>query len=168
MADTVLIGRVTAAHGVRGWVKVKSFTDPPDNLLTYAPWLLRDRRGAYVPVDVVGTQRQGANFLAHFAGCDDRDAAEAFRGTDIFVTTEALAPLEPGEYYWRDLIGMAVRNREGTEFGTVHSLMETGAHDVLVVRHGDDEVLMPFTEPYLCEVRLEDRVIVMDWQEDWS
>lgn len=164
----MLIGCVTAAHGVRGWVKVKSFTDPPDNLLTYAPWLLRARGGALSAVDVVATQRQGANYLAKFDGCDDRNGAEALKGTEIFVSAAQLAPLEAGEYYWRDLIGLAVCNPEGTRFGTVHSLMETGAHDVLVVRDGDEEVLMPFTEPYLREVRLQDRVIIMDWQADWS
>ena len=164
----MLVGRVTAAHGVRGWVRVKSFTDPPDNLLNYAPWLLREGSGPLRAVDVAGAQAQGDHFIAQFRGCDDRNAAEAFRGAEIHVSPAALAPLEPGEYYWRDLIGMTVRNPHGKVFGAVAHLMETGAHDVLVVADGEAEVLMPFTEPYLCEVRLEDRVIVMDWQEDWS
>ena len=170
--STVLIGRITAAHGVRGWLKLKSLTDPPENLLHFEPWLFTDRAGRSRAVDVLAIQRQGAHFIAKVAGCEDRDAAEALKGTEVRLPSDALPEPEPDEYYWNDLIGLAVKNAEGSMLGVVRGLMETGAHDVLVIKRDGEDLLIPFVAPYLERVRLgggdADGEIVVDWQADWS
>ncbi len=162
---TVLIGRITAAHGVRGWLKLKSFTDPADNILLYGPWLFRDPRGQVREVALEALHRQGAHFIARVAGCDDRDAAEALKGTEIHMPADALPVPDDDEFYWRDLFGLEVTNESGKMLGKVRTMMETGAHDVMVL---DTGVLIPFADPYLLEVDRLSGVIKVAWQEDWA
>ena len=166
-SDTVLIGRITAAHGVRGWLKIKSHTDPPENLMAYQPWLFRSSTGAPRAVRVEQCQRQGEHFIARVDGCTDRNAAEALKGTEIHVPAEALPKADADEYYWRDLIGLDVANLEGQTLGRVTGLMETGAHDVLVIDGEFGEVLVPFVEMYLERVAPEDGRIDVRWPVDW-
>ena len=171
MADgtpsTVLIGRITAAHGVRGWLKLKSFTDPTDNILHYKPWLFADAHGHTREVEVLDLQRNGANFIAKVKGCEDRNAAELFKGTEIRLSSDALPAAEEGEYYWDELIGLEVINVADVVLGTVRGLLETGAKDVLIVKNDEAETLVPFAEPYLHNVDLDAGRITVDWQADW-
>ncbi len=142
------VGKVTGAHGIRGWVKVYAFTDPVENFLSLGQWCLEG--GERLTFD--GGKRQGKGLVAHITGVDDRSSAERFRGAEILAPAAALPGLDAGEYYWRELVGLEVwcRDRdvaapEGAEqsgtapqqavlLGIVSHLIETGANDVLVIK----------------------------------
>lgn len=163
----VLMGRVLGAFGVRGELKVESFADPAGAILRYRPWTLRDARGHERTLDGVRGRETAKGVVASLPGVDDRDAADAMRGTEILVPRDALPPPSPGEYYWVDLEGMRVVTLEGVELGTVSHLLATGANDVLVVQ-GDRERMLPFVEPqYVTSVDFEARTITVDWDPDF-
>ena len=136
----VTLGRVSGAHGIRGWVKVHSETSPRGNIFGYTPWtLVRD--GNRETRDVEDGRVQGKAVVVKLAGCDDRDAAEDLAGAEILVNREQLpATTRPGEYYWADLVGLEVFTLDGTVLGRIERLFETGANDVIVVK-GERETL---------------------------
>lgn len=140
--ERLILGRVTGLYGVRGWVKVYSYTDPRGNILRYNPWQLR-LGGGWRKTEVQGGRLHGKGVIAKLEGCDDRDAAAGLMGAEIAIERTQLEPLEAGEYYWADLIGLTVINEDGLRLGVVDHLFETGANDVLVVR-GERERLIPY------------------------
>ncbi|MGD9387246.1 MAG: ribosome maturation factor RimM [Gammaproteobacteria bacterium] len=165
-ARRVLLGKVGAVHGVRGWVRLWSFTDPPRNLLDYGEFDL-GRGGQWTRVRLAEGKPHGEGLVGRFDGIEDRDAAAELVGADLAVEREALPPLAEGEYYWTDLVGLAVVNREGVELGTVAEMMATGANDVIVVS-GDRERLIPFLPGRnVDEVDLAGGRIVVDWDPDF-
>jgi len=162
----LIIGKLIGAHGVRGWLKVYSWTQPRENILRYDPWLLQ-RNGAWRSVRVLDGRRQGKSIVVRLEGIDDRDEALALRDAEVAIRRDQLETLEDGEYYWSDLIGLRVRNLAGEPLGEVTGLLETGADDVLVIR-GDSERLVPFSSPEI--VRSVDLVageIIVDWELDY-
>ena len=170
---TVVMGRVAAPYGVKGWVKVQVFTQTLDSLLEYPHWLIGQsgqNGGQWRDADLQDAALQGDFVIAKFAGCNDRDAAFALRGQEIAVKREDLPEPDNDEYYWQDLIGLAVVNREGAALGKVVKLLETGAHDVLVV-HGNapepKETLIPFVGVYVLKVDLAQGIIEVDWGLDY-
>ncbi|RPE81330.1 ribosome maturation factor RimM [Vulcaniibacterium tengchongense] len=164
----ILLGRVTGAFGVRGEVKLESWTEPRTAIFRYQPWCLRDARGGERELRGVRGRDGGKHLVAHFPGVADRDAAEALRGTEIHVPRSALPPPKPGEYYWVDLEGLRVRNREGADLGTVSHLFATGANDVLVAHDGERERMIPFVQPqYVVAVDFDAGVITVDWDPDF-
>lgn len=162
----VVVGRITRAHGVRGWVRVQSWTAPPENLLGYGPWLLREG-DAWRTLAVDEVDRQPKGLIARLEGVGDRDAAERLAGREIAVPRSCLPAAEEDEYYWFDLVGLGVRTPDGRELGRVERLLETGANDVLVVRGEDRERLVPFIESVVQEVDLEAGRLVADWDPDF-
>lgn len=164
-SELVIVGRVGAPHGVDGAVRVRSATQPPENIERYRPWLVGDGECfREVVVERLEPYRDG--YLARLAGVDDRDRAQALSGALIAVPRSALPSLEAGrEYYWQDLIGLAVRQVDGTPLGRVTNLLETGANDVLIVQDGRLERLIPFVEAFVVAVDLPEGCIVVDWQE---
>ena len=166
----VLVGVVGAPFGVEGWAHVRSYTDPPGNLLDYGPWQLRGATGTnnpgWVPMEVEA-QRHGSGLIARFAGVRDRDAAVDLRGRGIGVSASVLPALEQDEYYWRDLIGAEVVNRAGVRIGEVERLFATPAHDVLVVVDDVGERMIPFVREWVVGVFSECSRVVVDWQSDW-
>ena len=150
----VLLGNVTGGHGVKGWVKVASFTEPREALLGYSPWRLCGGEGAggYVKeARVLGGRTQGRQLLAQLEGVADRDQAEALRGWQIRLPKERLPELPEGEFYWFQLEGLPVRNLQGELLGKVARLLPTGANDVLVVQPmpgslDDAERLIPYVD----------------------
>ena len=132
----VPVGTVGRAHGVRGWVRVRSDMEPADELLRYDTWLL-DRGGGWRPVTVRTARPHGRVLIVHLQGVDDRDAASELAGARLGLPRDALPALDEGRYYWVDLIGLEVVDEAGDPFGTVRDMIETGANDVMVVRpHG--------------------------------
>ncbi len=115
-------------------------------------------------MDVFEIQAHGDGFVARLSGIDDRNAAVEIRGSLVGVPASSFPPPDPGEYYWRDLIGLRVVNSDGTLFGTVERLIETGAHDVLVVK-GERERLIPFVERFVTGVVREDGLLRVDWED---
>ena len=136
------LGRVTGVFGIRGWLRVRSDTDPPEGLLGYSPWSLRvggDRR----EFQLLEGRRHGPGLVARLSGIADREQAGALVGCDVAVPRAWLPELSEGEYYWFDLVGLEVVTVDGCGLGRVERLMATGANDVLVVR-GERERLIPY------------------------
>jgi 16S rRNA processing protein RimM len=144
------MGRVAAPFGIKGWVKVQHFSDDPGTLMDFESW--RVGRGTEQTLYIVEAIQDHSNTLvAKLAGIDDRDAAYALRGQEISVARSTLPPPEENEFYWSDLID---------------SLMETGAHDVLVIK-GKREHLIPFVEAFIGKVDVAGGKIEVDWGEDY-
>ena len=166
----VLVGTVGAPFGINGWTHVRSYTDPPGNLLDYWPWRLRRETGtngaAWERIEVEA-ERHGGGLIARFAGIRDREAAVELRGSGIGVPAGALPVPAEGEYYWRDLIGSEVVNTTGFRLGEVERLFPTPAHDVLVVRDDVGERLIPFVGECVVAVTPDDGRVVVDWKSDW-
>lgn len=161
----VILGRIVGLFGVRGWVKVHSYTEPRDAVLEYRDWLL-SRDGEWQPVGLAEGRQHGKGVIARLVGVEDRDGAAEWLGSDIAVTRAALPEAEEGHYYWADLEGLTVVHKDGTELGRVASLLATGANDVLVV-DGAVERLIPFVPgTVILDVDLAAGVIRVDWEWD--
>jgi 16S rRNA processing protein RimM len=164
----ILLGRVHGAFGVRGEVKLESFTDPPATILRYQPWVLRDAHGRERVLAGARGRETAKGLVATFPDVGDRDAAEALRGSEVWVERAQLPPPKPGEYYWVDLEGLRVVNVDGADFGTVSHLFSTGANDVLVARDGERERMIPFLEPdYVVAVDFDAGIVTVDWEADF-
>ncbi|MGL6162641.1 ribosome maturation factor RimM [Microbulbifer sp.] len=167
-ADLVTAGRITAVYGVRGWVKVHSYTEPMDNILQFPEWWLEGGDG-WEPLQIDGGRRHGKGLIAHIKDVDDRDRAARYCQRDIAIRSDAMPPLAEGEYYWHQLEGLRVVSEfEGRscDFGRVERLMETGANDVLVVRGREDgrERLIPYLPgEYITDIDLDSGVITVVW-----
>ena len=163
----ILLGRIVGAFGVRGELKLESFTEPKAAIFRYQPWTLRDARGRERALQGARGRETPKGVVAVLPEVDDRDAAEALRGTEIWAPRSALPPPKDGEYYWIDLEGLRVANTEGVEFGRVSHLFSTGANDVLVVQ-GERERMIPFAMPdYVVSIDFDAQSIVVDWDPDF-
>ena len=184
--DAVEVGRVLDAWGVKGWVKVLPHSSEPQALLDALAWYLqapeaRHRPGfsafkGTVSVAIEQSKLHSDALVAKFEGLDDRNAAEALRGASIYLPRSAFPNTDPDEYYWVDLIGLAVVNREGQNLGEVRDLMATGPTSVLVVAYATEgpdgqsvaaERIIPFVSAYVDAVDLPGRRITVDWQADY-
>jgi len=164
-SDWVVMGRIAAPFGIKGWVKVQPYSEDPGTLMDFESWRVgRGEQQMHYSVEVI--QDHGKALVAKLAGIDDRDAAYALRGQEISVAKSALPPPEENEFYWSDLIGLTVFNRDGVELGKVDSLMESGANDLLVVK-GMREHLIPFVAAFVGKVDLAGGTIEVDWGEDY-
>lgn len=162
----ISVGKISGVFGVKGWVKVFSFTDPRENILTYSPWLLK-KDDQTKTVNVVDGQLQGKTIVAQLAGIDDRDQAASFMGWDIYITQAQLPKAGKGEYYWSELIGLKVETVDGVQLGVVESLLETGANDVIIVQ-GERERVIPFLQGQtIIKVDLDAGGIIVDWDPEF-
>lgn len=161
------IGRIVGVFGVKGWVKVFSDTDPPDNILRYTPWYIQ-KHGQWIPTAVVDIKIHGKGFIAQLEGCTDRDQAMGLIGSDIAVNRTQLPPLAPGEHYWVDLEGFEVVNQQQFLLGTVNHFFATGANDVMVVKAADGkERWIPYiANHYVLHVDDHARRITVDWDSE--
>ena len=167
-SDLVTVGRITAVYGVRGWLKVHSFTEPMDNILQFSKWYLQGQKG-WEPLNIDGGRLHGKGLIVHIEGIDDRDLAAGYCQRDIAVHRSEMPRLGEGEFYWHQLEGLRVVSQfDGREhdFGTVVRMMETGANDVLVVRGGEDrrERLIPYLPgEFITDIDLDAGVITVAW-----
>ncbi len=164
-SDLICVGHILGAQGLKGWVKVFSNTSPRANIVNYSPWLVEqdDRLNA---IEVSGRE-QGKLILARLDGIDDRNHAQALTGCKLFINASQLPGLAHGEYYWSDLIGMAVESLQAEPLGVVESMLETGADDVMVLK-GERKRLVPFVlNEIVRTVDLENRRMVIDWSPDY-
>ncbi len=161
--DLVVMGYVSGAFGVRGWVRIQADTEYADGLFDYPTWWI-GREGSWQEYRVVEGKAQPKGVVAQLEGVDDRDVAGALRGCEVAIPRSALPETGDNEFYWADLIGMAVSNPAGTAFGVVDSLMQTGANDVLVVRDGKQQTLIPFVKAFILDVDLQARRLTVAWE----
>ncbi|MDO7597077.1 MAG: ribosome maturation factor RimM [Pseudomonadota bacterium] len=166
--EYVPVGKISGAFGVKGWVKIYSFTDPRENILSYSPLYL-SRKGEWVEVKVVEGRLQGKGVVMSLDGVTDRDQVLPLVGVELAIAKTQIKPAGKDEYYWSDLIGMSVVNLQDEQLGQVDSLLENGAHDVLVVLNKDKtERLIPFVLDDIVElVDLDNKVIRVDWESDY-
>lgn len=166
----ILLGRVIGAFGVRGEIKLDSFTEPREQILRYQPWILRDARGGERELSGVRARQTAKGIVARFPEVEDRDAAEALRGCEVYVPRSVLPPPAEGEFYWVDLEGLRVQTLEGVALGTVSHLFATGANDVVVVHDGVDgrERMIPFVRPdFVRDIDFESGMITVDWDPEF-
>jgi 16S rRNA processing protein RimM len=160
----VPLGHIAGVHGVRGWVKVFSLTEPRDAIFEYRPWLLGDDREE---VSVSQGKQHGNRLIALLENVTDREQAEQLVGRQIAAYRDQFPALPEGEYYWTDLVGLTVELADGTELGTIDRMLATGAHDVMVVR-GERERLIPFVMGrYVKKVSLDEATVVVDWDPEF-
>jgi 16S rRNA processing protein RimM len=165
----IVLGRVVAPYGVRGWLKIRPFGDDPAAWRGMPRWWLgTDASGdGWQAFKLEGLRQHGAAWIAKLAGIDDRGAAEGLDGSFIGAPREELPRNEGNEFYWVDLVGLNVVNEHDESLGTVDSLIETGAHDVLLVKDGETERLLPFVEQVVKHVDVAAGRVVVAWGRDW-
>lgn len=192
----VIVATITTVFGIKGWVKIASHTQPPENVFKYKPWQVQiSRPGAGATVsgsgakasqqiksqqtmqwqtlNVTAFKQHSKGLLAQLNGCNDRDEARRYVGLDVYVSQELMAPLETGEYYWHDLEGLNVINQKGCLFGKVDHLLETGANDVLVIQAckgsiDDKERLIPYLlDQVIKNIDTSRGEIRVEWDEDF-
>jgi len=160
----VPIGHISGVHGIKGWVKIYSLTDPREAIFEYQPWLLGDSREE---TRIVQGKKHGKHLIALLENVDAREQAESLVNRPITVYRDQFPELPEDEFYWTDLLGLTVRLADGTELGTIEKMLATGAHDVMVVR-GERERLIPFVqEQFVKSVSLDDGIVVVDWDPDF-
>ncbi|MEC4718564.1 ribosome maturation factor RimM [Noviherbaspirillum sp. CPCC 100848] len=171
--DLVLVGHITGAYGIHGWVRIKPYSLDADALLHAKTWWLD--KPALRDVDMLQAKIHGEDVVAMLMGVADRNAAEALKGATVQVRRSHFPPLEDDEFYWIDLIGLAVENLEGEVLGTVAGLMDNGAHPILQVagpapvaeNQKPKEWLIPFVDQFVKSVDQAGRKVVVDWGVDF-
>ena len=164
MERILTLGSIAGPHGLKGWVRVISHTDPREAIFSYHPWLLGENQQA---VEILDGGRSGKSLVVHLEGVNDREAAEALNGKAIGVYRSQLPELEDKEFYWADLIGLEVVLPEGRSLGKIEQMMATGANDVMVVE-GDRQRLIPFViDQTVVEVDTESGKVIVDWDADF-
>lgn len=167
--EFIPVGKISGAFGVKGWVKVFSFTDPRTNILDYSPLFL-SRQGEWLEIKVSGGHAQGKGVVMGIANVTDRDQVQPLIGSELAIKKEQLEPAAEDEFYWTDLQGLTVVNLDDETLGLVDHLLETGANDVLVVKaKGDNtERLIPFVMDDIVKlVDLDKQIIQVDWGKDY-
>lgn len=166
-SDFLNAGQISGVFGIKGWLKVFSYTEPRENILSYSPWVLQ-KNNQTREIKVLGGQRQGNTVVVELEGIADRDMALALMGSDILIRRQQLPEPGVGEYYWADLVGLQVVTSSGVNLGKVDHLLETGANDVLVVMDEKTERLIPFLQPQtVLNIDLQEGVIQVDWDPDF-
>lgn len=163
--SSLLVGRIGAAYGVKGWLKVSSYTDPPENIFSYKPWQLRNVQdeNSFQTAELIQGKPHGKGLVVQLAGIADRNEAERFTGLEIHVERELLPDPDDGHFYWADLKGLRVENSDGVTLGQVQDLLDTGSADVMVVT-GEQRYLIPFImADTVIDVDLEAGCIRVDW-----
>ena len=163
----ILVGRIVGLHGVAGEVKLESYTEPRTRIFRYQPWLLSSATGDREISGCRGRE-QGKGMVATLPDVVDRDRAASLVGCEIKVRRSALPEPRPDEYYWTDLEGLEVITIDGVALGRISHLLATGANDVMVVRDGERERLLPFVlEDYVKTVDFEAGRVTVDWDPEF-
>jgi 16S rRNA processing protein RimM len=175
--DAIEVGRIADAWGIKGWFKVLTHSADPEALFSSKLWyLLPTEKGVKTfsgvgRLTIVEAKNHSGTLVASARNVIDRTAAEALRGARIFVARSNFPDAEKDEYYWVDLIGLNVVNREAVDLGVVKELLSTGAQTVLVMEYEQDgkiqERMIPFVAIYIDDVDLSAKRILVDWQADF-
>ena len=171
-ASEIRLGSINGRHGVKGWVKVYSYTDPLESIFEYSPLILR-KDGLEKHITILNGQISGKRLIAQIEGVETWEHAEKLIGYDVYVEREAMPKLEHGEFYWFQLEGLMVENEGGVILGKIDHMLETGANDVMALKPIDisvdnEERLIPYsTNVIVKEVDLIKGKIVVDWEVDY-
>lgn len=170
----IVLGRIIAPYGVKGWLRLHPFGDDPGCWQEISRWWLgadENDFSAWRAWPLQAMRLQGKGWVVKLTGVDDRDSAEQLVGQYVGAPRSALPATERDEYYWADLVGLAVVNEKQEPLGHVAELIESGAHAVMVVKAGEGrdavERLLPFVGQVVKEVDVPAGVIRVDWERDW-
>ncbi|MQR00141.1 ribosome maturation factor RimM [Glaciimonas soli] len=188
-ADLVMVGHITGAYGIVGWVRIKPYSPDADALLSAKKWWLGKpaQLGGQVhphdlhDVEMMQAKHHSGDIVARLVGVAGREAAEALKGSVVHVRRSHFPALEDGEFYWLDLIGLAVENLQGEQLGIVTDMMDNGAHPILritvpVIAAAADmavqakapaELLIPFVDQFVKTVDQAAKKITVDWGLDY-
>lgn len=161
--DTVLLGHISGLFGVKGWVKVFSYTRPRTQILNYRTWLTGDDKTHILEIENGRAHKEG--IIVKFTGIDDRDQAVSLLDLEIHVRASELPELPATEFYWHQLVGLQMVDSQQQPLGQVVRMMETGANDVFIVKAEDKkEHLVPYIKDQVVkQIDLESTTIVVDW-----
>ena len=165
-ASRIALGRITGSFGVHGWVKIRSYTDPPEQILAFPVWRADLPGGGHGTLTHLEGRRHGQGLVARLTGIEDRDQATALSRLELWIERRELPVLKKGEYYQAYLVGFEVVNLEGEVLGRVDHFLETGANAVMVVI-GEREHWLPMVSRHVPKVDLESRRITVDWDADF-
>jgi 16S rRNA processing protein RimM len=170
--EPIVIGKFGAVYGIKGWLKIHSYTDDPEGIFKYKPLLMK-LKGQFQSVNVADWKRHTNSFVGKIVGFDAREDAQTLVGLELFIDPSKLPQMEEN-FYWRDLIGCQVNTGNGYSLGVVTDMMETGSNDVLVVKansndaFGQKERLVPFIEQQvISNVDITSKLIIVNWQPDF-
>ena len=166
MGDWVVMGHVVAPYGLGGWIKVKPHTSRVDGLLDYSDWYLGSP-AQWQNWRVESSEVHGLFVIAKLAGIAERNAALVLKNMAVAVPRDAMPACRDNEYYWVDLLGLAVINQQDVELGKVSDVFATGANDVLVVRGNEKERVLPFIASVVLDVDLVSKTMRVDWSDAW-
>jgi 16S rRNA processing protein RimM len=163
----VVMARIGAPFGIKGWVKLQTFTEYADSLDEFDVWYQETTKG-WEEIEVEDFAVNNKGTVAKLKGCDDRTSAELLKKRNIAVPRDWLGEAKDGEYFWIDLVGSEVVNTQGERFGRIETLMETGANDVLVVKLGTQELLIPFVADVIVKVDREAKQVTVNWSGEFA
>jgi len=172
--DYITLGSISGVHGLKGWLKVFSHTDPRVKITEYSQWFLRKKGENWQSYKVLNGKQQGKNIIARLEGVTDRNQVEALIGAEIAIQNEQLEALSSDEYYWKDLIGISVETKEGVVLGRLDWIFNSGSNDVLVVKELNEgkgkkiERMLPFLmNDVILSIDLDKSLMVVDWDPEF-
>lgn len=171
--EYILLGKISGVHGIKGWVKVFSYTSPRARITEYSQWYMKTSKNqSWVSQELIEGKEQGKNIIARLDGINYRDEAEALVGTEIAIHKDQLEVLAEDEYFWRDLIGLSVETITGEKLGKIDWLFDVGSNDVIVVKDASTEEAKEHLLPYIFDdviksVDLEKSLMIVDWDPDF-
>ncbi len=160
------MGQLGAPYGVKGWLKLQSFTQPARNILNYQHWSLKSRTSGWQAIEIETIKAHQRHFIAKITNIDNPEQAALLTNHFIGIPQQDLPPLAKGDYYWSELIGLQVINQNKQCLGIVDHLFETGANDVIVVQNEKKQVLIPYHHSVIHSVDLERKILTVEWYED--
>jgi 16S rRNA processing protein RimM len=167
MSQKIIVGRIGKSYGVFGWVKVYSYTEPTEKILTYPHWFIKIKN-QFQPLTVETTKMMSGKLTVKFHEIDSPENAKQYANLELFIPKEDLPALDNDEFYWDDLIGCHVINRKSELLGEVKKLLSTGANDVLVVENADKRILIPYLNHVIDKVDIKTKTITVDWDADYT
>jgi len=165
MNDKVILGRFGAAHGVRGWLYLISFTDPIDSIFEHTKWLV-EHRGQWETLHLETGKRHGKGLVVKIKEIDDRELAREYTNDEIAIPRDNLPTLSEDEHYWEELVGAKVLTENGITLGVVKELLATGSNDVLVVT-GKRQRLIPYTNDVIIKIDKTKKEITVNWDPEF-
>ena len=171
--EPVILGKIGSSYGIKGWLKITTYTDSVEGIFDYSPWFIKEQ-GEWREVKVTQWRFQGKALVACLEGVDTREDAQQLTNCEIAIQADQIKDLSEDEFYWRDLIGCTVTNTKGYNMGEVEQIVETGSNDVLLVKanvkdaFGKAERMIPFVpEQFVLEVNVQSKQILVDWDPDF-
>lgn len=164
--DWVVVGCFGRVHGIQGYIKIQSYTEPFENILTYKKWYVFSE-GQWKILDIQEIKASGKNLLARIKGFDTREDVATLTHTEIAVPRKELGTLGKDEHYCCDLIGMKVINTEGDDFGLVIDILSTGSNDVLVTQAQKKHLIPYLLDSYIVSIDTNKRLITVNWDIDF-